>query len=717
MAYKVFGIIVDGISVDGYYPTFFCSQFIEDGQIVNVNGVNLRCKSFVADEFPQISASSLDPFTGSYRSGSCNIMLSAKEEVLKSFMVQAKPLNYTARIIYPATSTEGDLTFDRPVPLGTYFINGETIRVKSNLYGNTYEVDRGVAGSSASPHPTSSSLYTKPPYWIGRRVSVLVLTLSERTKLVETARYVWSGYLSAAPQLVTSTSKLKLMADSMYNLFQTLTVNKNPATYRVLVEETRAHFTPFTPADDIGAISSVFKSVVDTRRIHIPELDTIMSVEVGLPWILTSSFEKGTYDGYELLTHHVFGHHRHPLFIALALLASGPGGYGERGAWDLLAPNFSLDIYEYLDIQAWEDLIEETPWMAIDQLYLGADGQQVDIWKVVVEQLLPAFKLAVIPGADGRLRPILVDTADVQDYGSAALVQILPEKWDWDMASSDPIQSYTAKVGQTPVREGTVVKVEGLSVVRDFTSRYGKAQMGELDWPFFFAEKAASEVYQRIFDMLVWRYGGLPVVTFNLDASKYNISLGDTVLMQKPSGLMSNILINSDGERVDDWATAPFIALITQTRPDTPNNILECKAVLTNYHLGKLAKWRAPGAVVANPLGTYQYELGLYLDGSPSTEAQTFTVGDEVILCDKTLAKRSPTHATIIAVDASLGVIVVSSGWGMEAEAGDMVLLADSTDYSNPAVVPYESYPYVFMTDNTFLPRPSGLNQDPDEYA
>lgn len=596
---------------------------------------------------------------------------------------------------------------------------------------------------------------------------------------------LWSGYINSSPQLTNSTSRIKIQASSNYDMIFNISLNRNPlqlnknATTTVwyfndvyllnplqadsffkgvgnnTLRETTRVYKYYTWRDEthvravqvdqslvfiyreqagigIGNIQKVFsKAMMGSPTLpesYDSELNQHVSLDSAnyelLVWSKELDQQMDDFFGDAFLSPTYFCQYPyHPLTIALSMLVSTTGLTADPNTYDVLHPNWSIQVKDIIDLSEWEDLMSRTSWMEIDQLVLGWDGEEFKPWDFITTKLLPAYSLALVPTSDGKLKPIQVGLADVGSYAQAPVIPPQPQKWDWELASGNATHNYLATVGTLPWSAGKIVEVRGNSQIRDVSAYLNKDSTMKFDWPFL--DKSSSQIYglTQLLDLLTWRYEGLPTITFNLDAkSNPTIGLGVLVRLAKPDGLISFILIDKDGNRVDDWAAIPFVAQITSIRQDVKNGNLECKAMLVNYGVEKLAKWRAPGVRIKSRLGSGQYIIeGLFSDFERSeSDALTLTVGDEVVLSTKTLGVKSTTVLVVTSITPSGSdyLVTFSSDWSPVGTSGDWIVLAKSSDYENTNVVgAIEPYPYVFMTNQTTLPRPSSGVTEPDIYA
>lgn len=788
MAYKTWGVIVEGIGIDSDSPSFYCGQFLSPSQYISLQGSIHKCVPMSVIDYPQTSASSFDQMTGEVRSGSATFMLTANDRLVKDFLVQAQATKFSTRLNLKVNASATQMNFYSNIPTGYYYIDQEVINVLSIDSGTTYNVTRGVGGTIAAPHNLGTSLYNKPSYWVGRRVqiveAVLPDDLSPQPLTPTSLEVIWSGYLSAPPQLTNSTSKIKFQASSSYDLIYNLDINRNPLNLNKQPVTTVRYFYNVYVLSDLISNSYLYDGQqIEKTRVYkaefLRDIGRVRAIQIQNSFVLIykntawnpggdrfkmfgkamlgskplpetwnddiNKHEPLTGDNWELLVWdrqldedllNTFGdtllsptigceYPYHPLTVALSMLVSTNDIENYDPAnFDVLHRNWSLGIKDYIDLDVWRDMISKTSWMKIDRLILGWDGAKFKAWDFITTKLLPAFSLAIVPDNEGYLKPIQIGFADIESYANAEILAPLPNKWEWQLASGSPTHNLYATVGTLPWSDGQTVSVIGHSEIRDVSNYLNKDSSITFDWPFFNVSATTNLVASQLQDLLVWKYDGIPKVSFNLDQSlAQTLYLGDIVRLAKPSGLQSFLLLDKDGNRVDDWAAVPFITQITSIRPNIKNGTLECEGILINYGVSRLAKWRAPGVRIKARIGTAQYRVeGLLSDfDRPETDALTLTINDPVVLSSKTLGVKSSTVVLVNSIDPEVGtddyIITLNADWGTIGAAGDWIVIATSPDYTNTNVVgSFEPYPYVFMTEQNNLPRPTSPT-DPDLYA
>lgn len=768
MGYKAWGVMVEGIGVTSALgaTVWAGGALLADTSLVVVLGQTSFVRAEVGLAAPQLSATELDPLTGAVRAGATQLRLSAKPLVTAAFLSQARARRPTSALGAAATAADTVLTLTPAPPLGApLFIGEEVVFVDSSAGGDDYNVSRGCGGTLASAHEAGTNAYAQPTYWAGRAVWLVELFLTPE-RAIASSRVVWRGVLTEAPSTTQSTGQVTLRAESILGTLRRARVNRDPIPHSG-VERALAPYRGTLGVQVFGELVEDGELLLRTgvrkqvawlaagrwKAMQIGESVVLTRTGVtytGFPVLGSPQFEEGEQpipapywelavfsEALDALIFAATGdegvtptlscaYPYHPLTIAAALLAASPDPDTEDPlAYDVLAPQMSLGVPWLLGFSAWDALIARTAHLKVGPLVLAWNGSREEVWTLVTEQLLPAYGFALSSTAAGELVPIEIGLVDLEQYADAPLVEPLPEVWEWTPAAFGALDQIIAEIGALPWREGRRVVVSGGGVRSESAGRATRIldpSSIEVRWPTIPAAAAEQVGATQLAARLVWRYDGLPVVTAALPASEV-WELGQIIRLEKPDGLLSSILFDELGARVDDlWDTATLVAQIVSLRPDIERGRYEVRLLLTNYSYGRIAKWRAPGARIAAVIGGGVYTVsGLTSDFAEGdvSDAPTLTVGDEVTLVDSALGHRATSTVTAISDPGGGGAwsVTVSPNFSPAGVAGNWIIAGDSDRYDNTAVVGGEPYPYVWMTDDVTLDRPGSTTSEPDEYS
>lgn len=771
MGYKAYGFYIEGIDVDttSLMPAMWGAGMIQNAsQYVPIGASNFRWKPNACIDFPQFSSNEIDPMSGELRAGGVKIKLTASDEVCFVFLNQAISRNNVATLAanVDVADTQITLTATTGFTVGAlFYLNEEVIRIDSLDTGTTFNVTRALGDTQAMSHLQDDAIYTKPPYWIGRKITFVEFDLPDRLQNPITptnSKIIWTGFLNANPKAVQSTSSIEISADSVLDIVRNIRLNKNrnsaPAN-RIVPGGARdilGNVTSFTTlTGGVPFAQSRTKKedfwLTNGDLFIIAQIEEDEAVAAFQPQVLVrgplfdSRYDLSNNESRKGLAHELWivskdldallssdisvtslcDYPYHPLTVAAAILFSTNNVSGANGAtFDVCHPNWACDLGQFADLQAWTDLIEETSYLEVDDVILGWNGEEFSPWDYIVNQLLPAFSFQLSINNDGKLIPIEVGIIDVEEYINSNIIQPLPEQWEWLPYSLSLLDGFNLTIGERPWIEGERVTITG-NGVRDRILRSNKVfnqTVSDADWPFFRAGDAQVVALYYAMQRLAWRFDGLPSVSFQIDANVYQPYLGEVIRLAKPDGLITDILFDTSGVRVDGWADVPFICQITSVRPNIKNGAWDVEGLLVLYAFGKYAKWRAPAARIKSRPNNAEYLIeGVDSDFNDiQSDALKFTVGDEVYLYTKSLDLKSSTSTNIISITPSGSdyIIALNVDFVSIGATGDWLIISDSPTYFNDLVVGSEEpYPYVFMTDNATLTRPGPSTDDPDEYS
>ena len=768
MAYKAYGFFIEGIKVEvsGGMPSIFGAGMItNDGQFVSIGADTHKWIPNIALDFPQFSSNQIDLLTGGLSAGSVKLRLTASEIGATSFLGQSLSRDTYAQFAGDVSPSDNIITFTSSIGLSAgliLYVNEEVIRIDSLISGNEFNVTRGIGQTQAVNHDALSYLYLKPTFWAGRKISIAEFVLPDRISAPVTptsSRIIWSGFLDSSPVTTKSTSIIELSASSALDVIRNIALNKTPIKRTVAVRPIgasgnqavqvftglEAQTSPLTRVrkadyyDTSGRSLAAFQvseddAVVITQQGRIvrgPVLNSKydtgnLEVRKGfMAELLVISKELDAKLGAPLSPTFLCDYPYHPLtFAACILFSKQTSTTTDFANFDVFAPNWAADISFIADLPAWVAMIEETNYLEIDEIILGWDGEEFSPWDYIVKQLLPAFGFQLTLNANNLIAPIEVGIIDVQDFFFAPQVSPLPEKWDWKPYSSSLLDGMSVDVGERPWGDGekVIITGEGLRTRQGRITRLLDRKNEDAEWPFFNQGNAENVGLYYAMERLGWRFDGLPSVVFSLDASAHLPYLGEVVRLNRPDGLISDILFNVNGERVNLWGTAQFVCQITSVQLDIKNNIVNVEGLLVLYALGRYAKWRAPAARIKSRTGSGTYLVsGTDSDFNDSqSDALKLSIGDEVFLYTESLGLKSTTATTINSINVSGPdyLITISTEFSSIGVGDDWIVISDSTTYSNDLVIGAgEFYPYVFMTDEPTITRPDASEDDADAFS
>lgn len=770
MVYETLGVLVEGLAVPGLAAGILLLQGSTSGASTGPSSTWVIPRAIIGA--PNLSAIGLDPLTGDVRSGALSVQLSATQELCALFARQARArkVDVVLNADLSSVALQADMSGVSGAinPDDLLYLGDELIRVVGLDSGTVWDIERAYAGTPQQGHRAGSNMYRTPPFWVGRAVTIYRVILEPVFQQVSSFEPIWRGYLTEPPSVGQSVTSISLKAEDALSSLRRAVINRAPLRHRgaaplipyrandgsvalsALIEaengvrsDTSVHrrFTNWIADGGIKVLQIGDKSIVLTYGdvVQMPGVALLDSAplvegeEITGPIVEVALWSK-TVDQAVSDTLGVAGpsptirceYPYHPLTIAAALLFSDSTDSDEDPlAYNVMHPSCTLGVGFLANLTQWDNLIRKTSHIEIDKLCLFWNGEPLQVFNFITRGLLPAYGFLLAADAEGKLRPIQIGLADVEQFALAPQTRPISGSWEWALSSHGALDAIEATIGESPWREGRKVEVAA-SGVRDPLSgsratRMSRREDSSANFPTVAASTAESYGAARLANILAWRYDGLPVVSCLLQAEE-PWYLGQFIRLLRPEGLVSPILFNLDGTKVDDlWNTASLIGQIIKLRPDLQRNRYEVEVLLTNYSYGRAARWRAPAARIKARIGIGQYTVeGLASDfGEPASDALSLAVGDDLILCNPALGLKSGLLRSVTSITPSGAdwLVTLNADFGVAGTLNDWLYLGTSAQYLNASIVPGEDFVYTFLTTAASLPRPSAGSTPPDEYS
>jgi hypothetical protein len=309
--------------------------------------------------------------------------------------------------------------------------------------------------------------------------------------------------------------------------------------------------------------------------------------------------------------------------------------------------------------------------------------------------------------------------ADLCDGAERQLPLVRPSsggQLEWDYAIGSAVGQVTANVGATPwIPEPSTLTISassriprGASFVDSRVYTYDLQTVSRGKIAGLIDGDAGDGVTARLLDKAIRASWALPRLKVTaLDSRKLSgnvkYDLGTYVTLAGPIP-PSPIFRLPDGTLADLESEADqvyFLGQILAARQNVPNQTYELELLLVAWRTGKVARFRAPSAVVT---GWTEISGEIEVDavsefGGSGTDAAGFAVGDEVALWELDGTPTAEGVHSVTDVDAT--TITIDGAYGA-SPIGKVLRLADSTDYANTgnAVgVTCSARPWVYMAD------------------
>lgn len=771
MIFETVGCVVEGLAVAGAASGI---MLMLGGTGGASGGPGFATMPRAITTWPNLSAIGLDPLTGDVRSGALTVQLNASATICALFARQARARKVDATL--NAATTPSATTLDlSAITIAIFdddllYLDDELVRVVGLVAGTIWTVERGYGATLATGHAAGANIYRAPPFWIGRALTLYKLQLEAVNQGIISSQVIWRGYLTDAPTVGSSVTSVTLKAEDALAALRRSTINRAPYRHLPAVplvpyvsNDGSAALTGHVPAETGNAFDTsvhrrfplwiadgaVKALMVSPDSVMISIADNLVlpgkPVSGSKPLVADELLDGDVYEvalwdeRLDIFIQDELGYGGvaptlrcaypyHPLTIAAALLFSDPYESDEDPlAYNVMHQSCTLGVGFLANYTAWDNLIRKTSHLKVGRLALFAGGQPSEVFNFLTQQLLPAYGFLIAADAEGRLRPIQVGLADVGEVAGAPLVTPIAGTWEWQLSSAGALDAIDAVIGELPWAPGRRVEVSAQGVREPSSgsrsTRLSRRSEVTVKYPSIEAAQAESYGSTRLANILAWRYDGLPVVSCLLQADQ-PWYLGQFVRVARPAGLVSPILFDLSGVKVDNlWETATLVGQIVKLRRDLARNRYEVDLLLTNYSYGRAAKWRAPAARIKSRPGVAQYLIeGTLSDfGEDVSDALSLTPGDELILMTSALGYKggSTANRTITSITPSGAdwLVTLASDFGFVGAAGDWLYLCYSGAYSNTAVVGGEPYPYTWMTSGTSLVKPGPTFVAPDEYS
>lgn len=416
----------------------------------------------------------------------------------------------------------------------------------------------------------------------------------------------------------------------------------------------------------------------------------------------------------------VFNFHILSLYAAVHLStnqeASDPDEY------DIFQPDWSLNMKNLFvnsitsDI---DELIKATPWARIDQLVIGEGGEGVKLREEMLS-LLHAFGFTEGVTSDGKLFIERLKPLDIEQHNTALdnQVEIQPndEVWTETTGRKNATSAVSVTYGDVPVDSGdpSSIKYEVDNPTLN-PSRASKVKQGDFKINLPVSTVNESNFRSRIISRISAQNFEIPRVTIRTKdierISGVNFGLLRPVNIKDPPIEPEWILDRAGVRTSSTGGDKTFSGIVTKVRfiPTGSNKTLsyELTIALTSAY----GRWRSPSGIVREVTNSGQTfrlegESGDSSFGDTKSDAERFTVGDEVTVFGQDGTSVSSGERTVTSIDSSNNTITVDSDFNSNPSVGDVIELSHiDTDgsgggYENTSVLNNIDRAYVFLADS-----------------
>ena len=686
-------------------------------------------------EPPQGVSTEVNPFTGEWSTSARSVRIDASDRLARLFLSDQRRASMTLAIAIGTPSTTSvnlDTTLADALDGTVIWVDDEAILLGTHTSAGTYTgCTRGLWGTQGVTHSAGALVYRRIPGWEHRLVRLVEHNVETGVEITR-----WRGLVR---NIVADGSTITIDCDEYLAALTRAAVNRGARDLAIGMGaqwETRSGRSGLTAGALAGYRSTVrptstsglwcfvevdgiigqvlqerldgslrfevaqggwlFGQVpdVDAEGLFTPYEGSIWEVLVVTPNPSLTSIDVGTYPD------------AHPLTVALALLTSS--GTGRNGTFDVLGAGWGLGL-DVVNLTTWTDEIDRTPQLEVDHLVLGAGGEPVNVLQVVQDTLLRPFGYFLAIDVEGRLSlarlrmPTIAD-AQAADVGASAY----PGQLILDRALGEQAQEISATIGGTPgTGDGAQVTIKE----PDRVSRrgvLGDVRQHRLDLQTLRPQRLGNP--RRSASFALAAYASL--LALGLDTSpRLTVRVADHTITGTPAPdlgawirladlgpLQDAWLVDAEGERIEASDGAAWIGLVIGRDWSITDHSYTLKLLMVGWRVGQYVRERAPAAeVVSWNAGTNTLTVAADTFAGDPSDAQTFSVGDEVRLCAPDLEPYAVAPRAIIAITST--TIQLDGSPGITPAAGDLVQLAYTNEYANNARYPITDRPYAAMVD------------------
>jgi len=763
------GLSIEGIGLDSAHtdPWVFCDQAYKATE-ANANTTAYRWTSGRTAS-ASTSGYSVDPFQGDIGTSSLSLTLHNSDAMAERFRFQDTSPSVSVSSDIDSADTSLDLS-DTTLAGGVVYINDETILLGTHTGGGTYTgCTREIWGSEAQDHDAGNFVYTKgAPHWRGRRVEFIVHNLETgeersvwpgyirdidtdgegttiRLSLGELVGAGKNTEVNVGAESLDHDLEVRVAANGRkYIAGSLIPQNASNSVYITSVRETSewassGRYTWLqcegalvlcrenTPIDfypglrlgsevetdiDDGQLSAALEEDVYEVFVVNPAADALVQDEyTGTDWASSTGGLRNL-DGF-----YDFGEEtavQHPWSVALALLNSGSAGADDLSVWEELKNLWGAGLGWAVQegspsmVRTIRQLIETYPYLRINQLVLGWDGEPVNPWKVALYQLFLPFGL--IPGVTKNGLPTFrrFGLMDIEQYNDALGNELTPilGKAQHKQAHGSTADRIIARVGELPWRKGDRIE-DRISGNSKRASSIADQQKFEIDYSVVAPENYETIAGNTLSQSRLAHYA-MPrwVLRFNdWDIDDLDYTVSEYVSLSKwPVKGAKPIDPETQEATLDVQGKAWACGLIIGRRPAFEDHSYELEILLTSYNVNQPARWRGPSMVVTE-YAQVSTTTKIYTDGTSNfgfddSDNEAFFVGDEVQGIDEDGSTGSFFNEEIVDIGSDgTGEYIEIDGLVAPA-TGEVIRLAAYSVYGNPGALANVDRVWAFLADS-----------------
>jgi hypothetical protein len=683
---------------------------------------DINYRSGLLTEIPASLDASVDLQTGEFDLGAVSFATSAKPWANRMLLADWRAQGTAASLVDSGgiSDVDNQWTVDSPtqsIAAGdVLWMGNETIKVDSIVSSSgteyTLSVTRGVAGSTGEPHSEGRAVYLDgPPSMALRKVELVEKHVDTGAETI-----VWRGLLRGVSTDAQQTEIQLDCAELLSVLWGSKGGVKNPLSdfdLRIRPNGTLfgscAYEDGWEPPGDtptsvhVRLNDSVYQGSLANQSGRITfqgqssrwntealgEAGDVLAIEDAHVVLNKADFE-GAY-GVTVGSDGVY----HPVSLALALLLSTGDGSnnledpdsGATRTFDILNRSWGLGIpASLIDAESWLRIIDEQPALSVDRVPLAFEDATFEFKRTVLGRLLAPLELIPVVDNDGLLALRELESFDVQTPTSA--VTLNPTRIRLDRRLRDRSGKVKGTVaGSFPDEDpDTVIKI-GFDGFRADT----RANQTPTAIDFAFYDKPSAESRGAFFDTYIESRlerarDNPPVLACEVPKASGNQALPSLLQWVELRGGPETGVIGPDGER-GSMSSLGFkaVGLLVGRTLDFKTGDVECRVLLSNWHLSNQPRLIAPTARLESSGGTTNTHSVSSSDEYLAADGKIgLSSGDNVRLVNQHGRPHvaDPGGLTVSGVNEGAGTLVFSSSFDVPSSGECYAVLADYDDYT-----------------------------------
>lgn len=733
-------ILVEGVGVP---LTARAAGALDDGFLFTISGQSaLSVESFPAPDDaavtnpPATSSQSSEWFGGDTKASGLSFSVAASPLAIRTLIdYDVEPLTFlSSAITDTATTIYVDSSSAFAVGTLLWFVD-ECVRVTGNPLQGVLEVVRGACHTRPAAAIAGANVYPENPYVIDRRMSVYVVDVFGETKRI------WQGFVGDSDLAL---GKNQIMVKGVHTIAQLKKANIGrapvPLPYFGTVQRIGQELPYVSATTRTKPVGVRKENAAAVRWLHDPETNLVVRALDNLDvldkggWLGSPQLNLDTTTGstvvfdanlFEALvidaenlaesSTAALDYPAHPLGLALALMVSDSSPDEDPANYNVFSTNWGLGLTsDSLDITSIIALIEETRHLAITQIIVGGESDEVGLIELIKTKLLVPFNLTFAQASDGRLTIVKERLAFIDNFAAAVEIEPLPRTIDFKWKPNSRIEALQIEVGGAPWVDADTLTIDAdLGGRRDSLRKIIFSDRNSVRIDFSSVATSALSAYpqQLGINRLAPAKRGQPTVTLT---SVFTVppAVGNQYaivdLEPEPYGF-AYPLPGGEEAKLSTSIVEAF-GQVYSVKETIRRGVFTISMRIANWHAGRMSGRLAPSAevVAVDPgAGTVTLAPNIFTFAGEANDGSHFMVGDGVYFRDDNGARSTPalnwwTITTIFDVTGSQTLVEIAGEDVSTVNVGDYMELAPWLTVPPQAsrLVGFDT-PYVYFANST----------------